>query len=242
MTEDLMPAPIHKSLARGAARMVLREAHRQMEERLQRLPQFASVTSEHSAERLSAAVIEMFGDRLILVRTEFARKRSDVLGVGLDTKITDGRPELVLFALSSQKGTTRISWMDYQVSQHALERFQQRRLGAVHRIESFVDEFSPSAWDGLLAIVQPVRSREMQLLPTATGALISMYSEEKQARVGVTWIALEQLRPEQLIERQQRMNEAPNLFASLFSRQRSGKFAGRQDRVSSWAREKPLSA
>lgn len=236
MNEDSVPAPIHRSLARGAARMVLREGHRQMEARLLRLPRFASVTGEHSAERLSKAILNMFRDRLIFMRTELAKKRSDVLGVGLDTKLTDGRPELALFAISSQKGTTRISWMSYQVSQHALERFQQRRLGTAHRIESFVDEFFPSAPFGLLAAIQSEPCRDAQLLPTATGALISIYDAEKHVRIGVTWIALEQLRSEQLLERQERMKEAPTLLAQLFSSQRTGKFAGRLDRVSSWVR------
>lgn len=240
MQENSVSTPIHRSLARGAARMALREGHRQMEERLQRLPQFASVTGEHSAERLSKTILEMFDDRLIFMRTELARKRSDVLGVGLDTKLNDGRPGLALFAISSRKGTTGIYWMGYQVSQHALERFQQRRLGAVHRIKSFVDEFFLSAPAGLLSIIQPEPSRTTQLLPTATGALISVYDEEKHARIGVTWIALEQLRSEQLLERQERMKEAPTLLAELFSGQRTGKFSARRDRVSSWVRESSL--
>ena len=213
-----------------------------MEERLRQLPSFAGVTGEHTAERMSKAVIQIFGDRLIFIRTELAKKRSDVMGVGLDAKLTDGRPELVLFAISSQKGTTKISWMDYQITQHALERFQQRRLGTAHRLESFVDEFSPSAPGALNLIVQSERSRETQLLPTTKGALISTYDEEKGARIGVTWIALEQLRPEQILERQERMNEGPPLLANLFCAQRAGNFAGRYDRVSSWVRGKPALA
>jgi len=216
--------------------MALREGHRQMEERLKQLPNFENVTGEHSAVRQSKIIVSMFGDRLVMARTEFAGKRSEVMAVGLDTRVTEGRPELALFVVRAEKDSTRIVWLDYQVSQHALERFQQRRFGVVQRIESLVDEFFPSVLTAMQGITQVERPREEQLLPTATGALISAYSDDKDMRVGVTWIALEQLRPEQLLERDRRLSEAQSYLAQLFTIRRSGKIAGRGDRVTSWVR------
>lgn len=241
MTDDAVRTTIHKSLARGAARMVLREGYREMEDRLLTLPDVESVIGEHSARRFAATALKTFGDRLVFIRTELAGKGSDVMAIGLDTRVNDGHQELTLFGVTSQKGAMKLFWLDYMVAHHALERFQQRRLGVAHQLSSFVDEFSPTIAAGLLSVgnVKSSRSRETQLHATATGALISIYDEKKQARLGVTWLALEQLRPEQIVERQEGIKTGRNFFSELQACRRNGKFAGQRDRVLWWIRKSP---
>lgn len=231
---------IHPSLARGAARMTLREAHRSFQERLERTIEFDHVSDERTARTLSNILWGIGQDRLVFMRTEYAKKHSSVLYFGLDVRMKDAAPELGGFVVISGKGDTKCNWLKYRISQHALERVQQRRIGMVQDVSAFADEFAPSFVASFVEGTQDPQDgskNEERLLPTRTGALITAYDETWRGRIGVTWLATEQLRPEQCRERDVWAKGIAHVLSLLPLGKTRKTFSGRNDRVESRVRQ-----
>lgn len=225
---------IHPSIARGAANTTLREAYQQFEDRLKQLRDYAEVDSESTARNMQKMLRSIASDRLVVLRTEFAKKHSYIFFLGLDVQIRDARRELMPFAVLSSKGKTNIGWLRFKITQHALERVQERRLGAVFNIASFADEFAPAllaAWalDFEALINDDVASEK--LLPTSNGALIIIMDLEWKGWVGVTWVAVEQLRREQNDARRVIVERVRRHLIALQTRGQRKTFAGRNDSV-----------
>lgn len=221
--------------------MTLREGHREFADRLERTRRYQDVSDESSAERMTEALHTTGAESFVFIRTEYAKKRSSVIYASFEVRVKTDRPELSVFSLMSGDGQTYCGWLKYKVSQHALERVQQRRVGTVYKTSTFIDEFAPSL---VMAYAEgTVRGAESKfidreaLLPTATGALISAHDSEWQGRVAVTWLAEEQLGADQVTERQAGYQAVTAYLELMKKGQRRKTFAGRNDRIELRLRE-----
>jgi hypothetical protein len=225
---------IHPSIARGAANTTLREAYQEFEGRLKQLRDHADVDSESTARHMRKMLHSIASDRLVFLRTELAKKRSSIFFMGLDVQIRDARRELMPFTVLSGEGKTNIGWLRFKITQHAVERVQERRLGAVFNIASFADEFAPAllaAWASDFEAIMDDDVASERLPPTSNGALIIVMDLEWKGWIGVTWVAAEQLRPEQNDARKAIVERVHRHLRGLQKGRQRKTFAGRNDSV-----------
>lgn len=228
---------IDKSLARGAARTTLREARQEFEARIPQLRNLELVSGEHSAQRVSRRLLAILGPRVVLMRTELAKKKSNVTVLGLDVRKIDCRQELWTFCVFAGEGENAFKWLRYRVAQHALERLQQRKAGVAMNVDVFVDEFGVSM-PVILKLSATATSGEAPknvIVPTQHGALLTTLDDEC-AYLGTTWVATEQLRPEQKTARDEQLQYGRKVLEGLRVPRRKFRFAARNDSVSHFIR------
>ena len=226
----MMKEIIDKSLARGSARMVLREARRDFEEKLPALTGIEHACTENSARRTADALARLLQAQMVFIRTEFAKKRSTVMFCGFDVRVENGQEQLWAFSALSQNGSTDYKWFRYKITQHALERVQQRKIGIAFNLGSFVDEFAISLPLVLGVTQSSAAGPDKRLVPTRNGALMSVRDEENY-RIGTTWISQEQLSHTQRSERDEGLAMLDQSFSSILEPGLRKTFSGRNDRV-----------
>lgn len=225
-----MQTIIDKSLARGSARMVLREARHDFEEKLPALTSVEHTSTEKSARRTTDTLVRLLQEQMVFVRTEFAKKRSMVLFCGFDVRVENGQEQLWAFSALSQNGSTDYKWFRYKISQHALERVQQRKIGIAFNLGTFVDEFAISLPLTLGATQSSASGPDRRLIPTQNGALMSV-RDEANYRIGTTWVSQEQLSHAQRLERGEGLAGLAQTFPSILNPDLRKTFSGRNDRV-----------
>jgi hypothetical protein len=226
---------IDASLARGAARSALRAADRETQHRLaaslRQSGRCDPVRDERTAKRFLTDVKSVYNDRIVMTRLELAKRHSQVIAFGFDGVEGDGRVEFCSFLIRSHKGNTVPTLWGPQFSHHAIERFQQRQNGVLVDLKPLVAEFAPALLAFIAARTKKVSPAEEGLLPTISGALITVYNKEADEECAVTWLSNDQLRSAQLKERMSGMMDAASLIEVMRSMLRRNRFAGRKDTV-----------
>lgn len=217
--------------------MTLREANRGFAERLANMRGVEHVHDERSAQRMGEALCDIGRDGFTFMRTEYAKKRSNIMYSGFEIRTTEDKQDLSVLSILSSKGRMYCGWLKFKVALHALERVQQRRIGVATRLSDFADEFAPALIaayaEGVARGTDAKFATGEFLIATSTGALISVYDQEWKGRIGVTWLAMEQLRPEQIGERilSHKLGCGWLMLLANEERKERQSFAGRNDRI-----------
>lgn len=228
---------LHASVALGAARTMLREAHGVTQERMRNMiranKHLVPIRDEATARRFIPEVDRVFGERMVLKRVEFAKKHSTGLCIGLDAAQGETRDMIDLWgiAISSSDGETHSVKFGLRIQHHALQRFQQREAGVVLDFQKVVDEMAPAViCVFLLSLASDEHWPSVSLLPTLSGAILVEWDKSVEAFAGKTWLRTMDLFPNQRTERRVMLMKAGEVLADLDKPFiRYGTYAGRND-------------
>jgi len=225
---------VHASLARGATRTVLREGRRDMEERISKIPEWVPVRDERTARRSYPVLRRFFDKTTIIGRVEYAKKHSSIKIVSLEPRRRGEFDELYASSTVAGNGIFQSKWMKFRITHHAIDRFQQRHSGVLQDLETLIDEFAPTVIAG--TTVEEEKPQNV-LLPAVHGACIMSFEEGSGERYVSTYLSDNELRPEQLAERERLMERVISLACgSALPLARRGTFAGRNDTVECYLR------
>lgn len=194
----------------------------------------AHVNSEKSALKLRNALLSFATDRLVYLRTELAKKHSNVDFLGIDARLRESKSELTAFSVMAGDEMIHCNWMNLSITHHALERVQERRKGVVHAIAPMADEFAPAALAAFVSSWEAMKSEGVpsdELLPTSTGILITKHEPERSGWIGVTWVSDEQLRPEQMVVKNTMLLKVLTYMETYSKTKVRKTFSGRNDSI-----------